>query len=87
MLFKEKNSHIFRKIFRHFAFINYIILYNKTYAKICYKSYNNCKCHHRNKINNLTIKKLLTFLLNCNKCIEKNIRDSDSSDGTERLLK
>ena len=30
---EKKNNHIFRKIFRHFAFINYIILYNKTYAQ------------------------------------------------------
>ena len=87
VLFREKNNHIFRKIFLHFAFINYIILYNKTYAKICYKSYNNHKCHHRNIINNLSIKKLLTYLLTCNKCIEKNIRDNNSSDGTEQLLK
>ena len=75
MLFRrKKNNHIFRKTFRHLAFINYIILYNNTYAKICYKSYNNYKCHHRNKINNLHIKKLLTYLLNCNKRIEKNMR-------------
>ena len=50
---EEKNSNIFRKLFRHFAFIN------KTYAKIHYKSYNNYKCHHRNKINNLPIKKII----------------------------
>ena len=77
---EKKNNQIFRKIFRHFAFINYMILYNKTYAKIHYKSYNNYKCHHRNKINNLPIKKLLTYLVNYNKRIEKNIRDNDSSD-------
>ena len=86
-LFREKNNHIFRKIFQHFVFSNYIILYNKTYAKICYKSYNNYKCHHRNKINNLPIKKLLTYLLNCNKGIKKNVRDNDSSDGIKQLLK
>ena len=71
---EKKNNHIFRKIFRHFG-------------KIHYKSYNNYKCHHRNIINNLSIKKLLTYLLTCNKCIEKNIRDNNSSDGTEQLLK
>ena len=48
---EEKNNNRFRKIFRHFVFINYIIFYNKTYAKMHYKSYNNYKCHHRNKIN------------------------------------
>ena len=67
--------------------INYIILYHKTYAKIRDKSYNNYKCHHRNKTSNLPIKKLLTYLLNCNKRIEKNIRDNDSSGGTKQLLK
>ena len=46
-----------------------------------YKSYDNYKCHHRNKI------KLLTYLLNCNKRIEKNMRDNDSSDGIKQLLK
>ena len=56
-------------------------------SKIHYKSYNNYKCHHRNKINDLPIKKLLTYLLNYNKRIEKNIRDNDSSDGTKQLLK
>ena len=86
MLFRKKN-YIFRKIFRHFIFINYIISYNKTYAKIRCKSYNNYKCHNRNKINKLSIKKLFTYLLNCNKCIEKNIRDNDSSDGTKHLSK
>ena len=55
--YSEEKNNIFRKIFRHFSFINYIILYNKTYTKIHYKSYNNYKCHHRNKINNLPIKK------------------------------
>ena len=67
-----KNNNIFRNIFRHCAFINYIILYNKTYAKIHYKSYNNFKCYHRYKINNLPIKKLLTCLLNCNEVTELN---------------
>ena len=87
MSFREKkNNHIFRKLFRRFAFINYIFLYNKTYAKIRYKSYNNYKCHHRNIIDNLSIKKLLTYLLNCNNGIEKNLRDNDSSDGTKQLL-
>ena len=63
--------------------INYIILYNKTYAKIYYKSYNNYKCPHRNKTNNLPIKKISTYLINCNKRIEKNVlRDNDSNDGT-----
>ena len=37
------------------------------------------KCH--------LLKKFLTYLLNCNKHIKKNIRDSDSSDGTKQLLK
>ena len=87
MLFREKKQTICRKIFRHFAFTNYIILYHKTYAKIRDKSYNNYKCHHRNKTSNLPIKKLLTYLLNCNKRIEKNIRDNDSSGGTKQLLK
>ena len=32
-------------------------------------------------------KKLLTYLLNCNKCIEKNMRDNDRSDRTKQLLK
>ena len=50
-------NNIFHKIFQHFAFINYIILYNNTYANIHYKFYNNYKCHHRNKTNNLPIKK------------------------------
>ena len=72
---QEKHQNIFRKIFRHFTFINYIILYNKTDAKIHNKSYNNYKCHHSNEINNLPIKKiLLTYLLNCNKRIEKYMR-------------
>ena len=31
-----KNNNIFRKIFPHFAFNNYIILCSKTYAKIHY---------------------------------------------------
>ena len=56
---EEKNSNIYRKIFRYFAFINYIILYNKNYAKIHYKLYSNYKCHHRNKIRNLPIKKII----------------------------
>ena len=30
---------------------------------------------------------LKTYLLNCNKHVEKNIRDNDSSDGTKQLLK
>ena len=54
---EEKNNGKFRKIFRHFVFINYIILYNKTFAKMHYKFYNNYKCHHRNEINNLHIRK------------------------------
>ena len=83
---EEKNNHIFRKIFRHFAFINYIILYDKTYAKIRYKSYNNCKCHHWNKINNLPTKKLLTYLLNRNKLTEKNIRYNDSSEAAIKII-
>ena len=29
----------------------------------------------------------MTYVLNCNKHIEKNIRDNDSSDGTKQLLK
>ena len=74
-------------IYRHFAFINYIALYNKTYAKIHCKFYNNSKCHHRNKVNNLPIKKSLTCLLNCNKRIEKNIRVNDRRDRTKKLLK
>ena len=66
----------------YFSFINL-----HYYAKIHYKFYNNYKCHHRNKINVLPIKKIMTYLLNCNKRIEKNIRDNDSSDGTKQLLK
>ena len=42
---------------------------------------------HWNKINNLPFKKLLTYLLNCNKRIEKNIRDNDSIEGNKQLLK
>ena len=38
-------------------------------------------------MNNLPIKKLLTYLLNCNNRIEKNVRDNDSSDGIKQLLK
>ena len=44
--------HSEEKITTYFAFINYIILYNKIYAKIHYNSNNNYKGHHRNKINN-----------------------------------
>ena len=33
------------------------------------------------------LKKLLTNLLNRNKCVQKNMRDNDSSDGTKQLLK
>ena len=84
---RKETTTYFCKIFRHFAFSNYIILYNKTYARVRYKSYNNYKCYHWNKINNLSIKKIWTYLLNCNKRIEKNIRDNDSSDGTKQLLK
>ena len=51
---EEKNNNTFRKIFRHFAFINYTLLRNETYAEIQFKSYNNYKCCHRNKINILT---------------------------------
>ena len=80
-----KSNNIFRNMFRHCAFINYIILYNKTYAKIHYKSYNNYKCYYRNKINHLPIKKLLTYLLNCNERIEKNITDNNRSDRTKQL--
>ena len=40
-----------------------------------------------NIINNLSIKQLLTYLLNCNKRIEINIRDNDSNDGSKQLLK
>ena len=29
----------------------------------------------------------MTYVLNCNKHIEKNIRDNDSSDRTKQLLK
>ena len=83
---EKKNNHIFRKIIRHFAFINYIILYDKTYAKIRYKSYNNYECHHRNKISNLPTKKLLTYLLNCNKLFEKNIRYNDSSETAIKII-
>ena len=31
---EEKKNNIYREIFQHFAFINYIILYDKAYAKI-----------------------------------------------------
>ena len=48
---EEKSNNIFRKIFRHFSFINYIILYNNTYTKIQYKSYNDYKCHNRYILN------------------------------------
>ena len=71
----------------YFGFTSYIILYNKTYAKIHYKSYNNYKYDHRNKINNLPIEKILNYPLNCNRRIEKNIRDNDSSDVNKQLLK
>ena len=37
------------------------------------------KCH--------LLKNFLTYLLNCNKRIEKNVSDNDSSDGTKQLLK
>ena len=84
---KKNNNSICRKIFRPFGFISYIIFYNKSYARKHYNFYNNYKCHHRNKINNLPIKKLLTYLLNCNKRIEKNIRDNDSSGRTKQLFK
>ena len=33
------------------------------------------------------LKKLLTYLLNCNKRIEKNVRDNDRSDRTKQLSK
>ena len=56
---EEKKNNIFRKIFRHFTFINYIILNNKTSAKIHYKSYNDYKCQHRKKTNKLPIKKII----------------------------
>ena len=55
----EKKTTTFRKIFRHFAFINYINLYNKTYAKIHYKYYNNYKCYHRDKTNKLPVTKII----------------------------
>ena len=84
--YSEKKNNIFHKIFQPFAFINYIILYNKNYAKIHYEFYNYYKCHHRNKITYL-LKKIVTYLLNCNKRIEKNIRDNDSRDATKQLLK
>ena len=36
--------------------------------------------------NTYLLKNLLTYLLNCNKCIEENMRDNDSSDRTKQLL-
>ena len=33
------------------------------------------------------LEKILTYLLNCNKRLEKNIRDNDSSGETKQLLK
>ena len=35
----------------------------------------------------MAIKKLLTYLLNCNKRFEKNIRDNDISDRTKHMTK
>ena len=62
-------------------------MYNKTYAKntINLTIITNATIGIKKIIN--LLKKLLTYLLNCNKRIEKNIRNNDSTDRTKQLLK